>query len=98
MQGVDGQLSLSDPTMTVNLIGVSGPHSQTMLVAHFPKQKLLVEVDVYTPGGAVQMFAGPFLEELKKHNLAIDHVVPLHGTIAPYAQFVKEASAPVPVS
>ena len=91
VQGVDGQLSLSDPTMTVNLIGVSGPHSQTMLVAHFPKEKLLVEVDVYTPGGAVQMFAGQFLEELKKHNLAVDRVVPLHGTIAPYAQFLKEA-------
>ena len=44
------------------------------------------------------MFAGQFLEELKKHNLAIDHVVPLHGTVAPYAQFVKEASAPVPAS
>ena len=31
-------------------------------------------------------------------SCAIDRVVPLHGTIAPYAQFVKEASAPVPVS
>jgi glyoxylase-like metal-dependent hydrolase (beta-lactamase superfamily II) len=98
VQGVDGQLSLSDPTMTVNLIGVSGPHSQTMLVAHFPRERLLVEVDVYTPGGAVQMFAGAFLEELKKHNLAVDRVVPLHGAIAPYAQFVKDASAPVPAS
>ena len=96
VQGVDGMLSLTDPTMTVNLIGVSGAHSQSMLVAHFPKEKLLVEVDVYTPGGAVQMYAGGLLEELKKHKLAIDRVVPLHGMIAPYAQFVKEASAPVP--
>ena len=98
VQGVDGMLSLSDPTMTVNLIGVSGAHSQSMLVAHFPRERLLVEVDVYTPGGAVQMYAGGLLEELKKHKLAIDRVVPLHGMIAPYAQFVKEASAPVPVS
>jgi glyoxylase-like metal-dependent hydrolase (beta-lactamase superfamily II) len=98
VQGVDGQLSLSDPTMTVNLIGVTTPHSQTMLVAHFPRERLLVEVDAYTPGGAVQMYASALLEELKKHNLAIDRVVPLHGMIAPYAQFVKEASAPVPTS
>ena len=98
VQGVGSQLTLTDPTMTMNLVAVSGPHSQTMLVAHFPKEKLLVEVDVYTPGGAVQMFAGQFLEELKKHNLAVDRVVPLHGAIAPYAQFVKEAAAPVPTS
>ncbi len=98
VQGVDGMLSLTDPTMTVNLIGVSGAHSQSMLVAHFPKEKLLVEVDLYTPGGAVQMYAGGLLEELKKHKLAIDRVVPLHGMMAPYAQFVKEASAPVPAS
>jgi glyoxylase-like metal-dependent hydrolase (beta-lactamase superfamily II) len=98
VQGVDGQLSLSDPTMTVNLIGVTTPHSQTMLVAHFPRERLLVEVDAYTPGAPLQMYAGALLEELKKHNLAIDRVVPLHGMIAPYAQFVKEASAPVPVS
>jgi glyoxylase-like metal-dependent hydrolase (beta-lactamase superfamily II) len=98
VQGVDGMLSLTDPTMTVNLIGVPGQHSQSMLVAHFPREKLLVEVDLYTPGGAVQMYAGGLLEELKKHKLAIDRVVPLHGMVAPYAQFVKEASAPVPVS
>ena len=98
VNGVTDQLTLTDPTMTMNLIAVSGPHSETMLVAHFPKEKLLVEVDVYTPGGAVQMFAGQFLEQLKKHNLAVDRVVPLHGAIAPYAQFVKEASAPVPTS
>jgi hypothetical protein len=98
VQGVDGQLSLSDPTMTVNLIGVTTPHSQTMLVAHFPRERLLVEVDAYTPGAPLQMYAGALLEELKKHNLAIDRVVPLHGMIAPYAQFVKEASAPLPTS
>jgi glyoxylase-like metal-dependent hydrolase (beta-lactamase superfamily II) len=98
VQGVDGQLTLSDPTMTVNLIGVTTPHSQTMLVAHFPREKLLVEVDAYTPGAPVQMYAGALLEELKKHNIAIDRVVPLHGMIGTYAQFVKEASAPVPVS
>jgi glyoxylase-like metal-dependent hydrolase (beta-lactamase superfamily II) len=98
VQGVSDQLTLTDPTMTMNLIAVSGPHSETMLVAHFPKEKLLVEVDVYTPGGAVQMFAGQFLEQLKTKTLAVDRVVPLHGAIAPYAQFVKEASAPVPTS
>lgn len=96
IEGVEGRRTMTDGTMTMDVLTVSGPHSQTMLVAHFPKAKLLVEVDVYTPGGAVQMFGKPFLDDIQQRKLAIDRIVPLHGAIAPYAQFVKEASAPVP--
>jgi glyoxylase-like metal-dependent hydrolase (beta-lactamase superfamily II) len=96
IEGVTDEKVITDGTMTVNLYPVTGPHSDTMLVAYFPRERLLVEADVYSPGGAVQMFAGSFLEELKKRNLRIDRIVPLHGTVVPYAQFVKEATAPVP--
>ena len=65
-----------------------------MLMAYFPKERLLVEADVYTPGGAIQMFAGRFFDDVKKRNLRIDRIVPLHGKVAPYAQFAKEATAP----
>jgi hypothetical protein len=85
---------ITDGTMTVNLYPVTGEHSQTMLMAYFPKERLLVEADVYTPGGAVQMFAGRFFDDVKKRNLRIDRIVPLHGKVAPYAQFAKEATAP----
>jgi glyoxylase-like metal-dependent hydrolase (beta-lactamase superfamily II) len=83
---------LTDGAMTVNLYPLSGPHSETMLLAYFPRERLLVEADVYIPG-PVQAFAAHFLGELKKRNLRIDRVVPLHGKITPYAQFVKEATA-----
>ena len=69
-----------------------------MLIAYFPRQRILVEADVYNPGGAVQMFAGEFLAGLKPHNLRVDRIAPLHGTVVPYAQFVKEASAPLPAA
>lgn len=94
VEGVEGRRTMTDGTMTMDLYAVSGEHSQTMLVAHFPKEKVLVEVDVYTPGAAVQMFAKGLLDDVQAKKLAIDRVVPLHGSIAPYAQFVKEASAP----
>ena len=51
---------------------------------------------MYTPGSPVQMFAGAFLEDLKKRNLRIDRIAPLHGTVATYAQFLKDAAMPVP--
>jgi hypothetical protein len=44
------------------------------------------------------MFAGRFLDDMKKRNLRIDRIVPLHGKVAPYAQFVKEATAAQPAS
>jgi hypothetical protein len=98
IEGVSGERVLMDATMTVNLYPVSGAHSETMLMAYFPRERLLVEADVYNPGGAVQMFAGQFLEDLKKRNLRIDRIVPLHAKVAPYAQFVKEATAPPPAT
>jgi len=97
VKGISEDTVLGDGTMTVNLYPLSGPHSETMLIAYFPRERLLVEADVYNPG-PVQSFAGHFLGELKARNLRIDRMVPLHAKIAPYAQFVKEASAPPPAT
>lgn len=96
--GIGQDTTLSDSTMTVQLLPYSGPHSETMLIAYFPRERILVEADVYNPGGQVFMFAGHFMEELKKRTLRIDRIVPLHAKVAPYAQFVKEASMPVPAT
>ena len=98
IEGVSGERVLTDGTMTVNLYPVTGPHSDTMLMAYFPRERMLVEADVYNPGGAVQMFAGQFLEQVKKRNLRIDRIVPLHAKVGTYAQFVKEATAPPPAT
>jgi hypothetical protein len=98
VEGVADERVITDGTMTVNLYPVTGEHSQTMLMAYFPQSRILVEADVYSPGGAVQMFAGEFLQNLQSRNLRIDRIAPLHGTVVPYAQFVKEASAPRPSS
>ena len=57
-----------------------------------------VSYSMMNPGGAVQMFAGKFLADLKALNLRIDRIAPLHSVVAPWAQFVKEASAPVPTA
>ncbi len=98
IEPVGDEKVINDATMSVTLYPVTGEHSQTMLMAYFPKERLLVEADVYTPGGAVQMYAARFLDEVKKRNLRIDRIVPLHGKVAPYAQFVKEATPAQPAS
>ena len=85
---------ITDGTMTVNLYPIPGEHSETMLMAYLPKQRALVVIDVYEPGEAVHMFAARFLQDLQKRKLRVDTIVPLHGTIVPYAQMVKDAAAP----
>jgi len=79
--------------MTVTLYHVAGnPHSQTMLMAHLPKQRLLIEVDAFTPGSAVSPYSPNLLENVRKRSLAVDRVVPLHSTIAPFSQLEAVAS------
>lgn len=93
LEAVSGEMTLADDTMTVVLYPVTGAHSETMLMAYLPRERLLVEADVYTPGRAVLPFAGKFLEDVKASNLRIERIVPLHGAVVPYAQFEKEAAA-----
>jgi hypothetical protein len=65
-----------------------------MLMAYLPRERDLVVIDLYEPGEAVHMFAAAFLDDLKKRNLRVDRIVPLHGKIVPYAQLVKDAGGP----
>jgi glyoxylase-like metal-dependent hydrolase (beta-lactamase superfamily II) len=90
IEGVGDEKTLQDASMTVTLYHIAGnPHGDAMLMAYFPKQKLLVEVDAYSPGSAVQPYAANLIENIKKRNLQVDRVVPLHGTVAPYADLLK---------
>ena len=57
-------------------------HHPGMMMAYFPKERLLVEADVYSPAGAVHPFAANLLENIKKRNLKVDRIVPLHGGVA----------------
>jgi glyoxylase-like metal-dependent hydrolase (beta-lactamase superfamily II) len=89
-----GQRVISDGTMAVQLYEIPSEHSETMLMAYVPRDRALIVIDVYEPGETVHMFAARFLEDLKKLNLRVDRIVPLHGKIVPYAQLVKDATRP----
>jgi len=48
-----------------------------------------VEADVFSPGGPVAPYAANLLENIRKRNLRVDRILPIHGTIVPYAELVK---------
>lgn len=90
IETVDDELVLKDGTRTVALYHVSeNPHSHTMLMVHLPAERVLVEVDAFGPGAAVQPYAANLLENITKRRLRIDRIVPLHGAIAPFSDVVK---------
>ena len=94
VETVDEEMVIRDSAMTVNLYHVAGnPHSDTMLMAYFPAQKVVVEVDAFSPGSAVNPYAANLLENITKRRLTVDRIVPLHGTIAPFAELKKVSSS-----
>ncbi|HEY7288863.1 MAG TPA: MBL fold metallo-hydrolase [Vicinamibacterales bacterium] len=87
---VDEDMELKDAAMTVDLIHVTGnPHSDTLLMAYFPRERVLVEVDAYSPGAAVQPFAANLRDNISAHHMRVDRIVPLHGPVATYADLLQ---------
>lgn len=94
VETVDDEKTITAGPQTVVLYHVAGnPHSDTMLMAYIPRDRLLIEVDAFSPGSAVQPYAPNLLENIQKRNLRVDKIVPLHGAVAPFAELVKAAGA-----
>lgn len=94
VETVDDAREFKDQSMDVWLYHVAGnPHSDTMLMAYIPRDRLLVEVDAFSPGAAVNPYAANLLENIRTRNLKVDKIVPLHGAIAPFTELVKVGGA-----
>jgi glyoxylase-like metal-dependent hydrolase (beta-lactamase superfamily II) len=94
IEGVDEELVLRDDTMTVNLYRIAGSsHADTLLMAYFPRERIIVEADVYNPGPMAGPYAANFVENIKKRNLRVDRIVPIHGMIGTYAELLKGVAA-----
>ncbi len=100
LQGVLGdKAELTDGTRTIELHKISGgPHSETMLMAYLPKEKLLIEADAYTPlPPNTPPPATPnannvnLIDNIERLKLQIDRILPLHGRVVPLAELYTTA-------
>ena len=90
LETVDEEREFKDGAMTVELFHIAGnPHADTLLMAYFPKERILVEADAFSPASAVQPYAANLLENITKRKLKVDRIVPLHGTIGPFSALVS---------
>jgi glyoxylase-like metal-dependent hydrolase (beta-lactamase superfamily II) len=94
VEGVDDARVVEDATRRVELYHISGnPHADTLLMAYLPKERLLVEVDAFSPGSAVHPYAANLLQNIRERELRVDRIVPLHGTVVPFEELVKAVPA-----
>jgi hypothetical protein len=62
-------------------------------MADLRKEKILIEADVYTPGAPAPKVPNPFAvnlsDNVRRLNIDVDQILPLHGRIVPYSELLK---------
>ena len=94
---VDVKYVLSDGTRTMDLYYVQGnPHSEGMLVAYLPKERILIEADLFTPPApnapaptAPSAANMTLYNNVKAYQLEVSTLAPLHGRVVPWGDFLK---------
>lgn len=96
IQAMGDNMVLTDGTRSVELYQVVGNvHHDGIVMAYLRKEKLLIEADVFTPGpvGAeppkVPSPSAVNLEaNVRRLNLDVERIVPIHGRIVPYGELL----------
>ncbi|MBM3217677.1 MAG: MBL fold metallo-hydrolase [Candidatus Rokubacteria bacterium] len=94
VEGVRSRRVLDDGTRTVEIHHIAGNgHADDLLMVYLPKEKLLVEADVFTPLAPNVAPPTPpspytlgFADHLRKLKLDVAQILPLHGRIVPYGE------------
>jgi glyoxylase-like metal-dependent hydrolase (beta-lactamase superfamily II) len=96
IETVNQKYVLSDGTRTVDVYPVQGlNHAATMLIAYFPKEKILVNADLYSPPAQGAAAPAPnanmrtLQQNIQRLKLDVAQHVPIHGQPGPMDQFLQ---------
>ena len=103
-QTLNDKLVLDDGSRSIEIRRITGGnHSDTIIMAYLPKEKLLIEADVFTPGppnSPPPALANPnhltLVANLGRLKLPIDKILPLHGRVVPLGDLYAAVKAPMP--
>jgi glyoxylase-like metal-dependent hydrolase (beta-lactamase superfamily II) len=97
VEAVADRRVLTDGSQTLELYKIQGSnHADTMLIAYLPKDKLLVEADMWNPPAQpnTTALAGVAAAEplnlwanLERLKLDVAQIAPLHGRMVPFTEF-----------
>ena len=86
---------LSDGARTMDIYHMQGlDHNAGMLIAYLPKEKIVVNADLYSPRGpgnpaTPNASSVNFYENIKRLKLDIATIAPIHGRVVPMSDFVE---------
>jgi hypothetical protein len=95
METVAENYVISDGTRNMHISYVQPlAHGEGMLMAYLPKEKIVIEADLYDavpadsqlPSGGADM---SFFRHLKRLGLDVTTIVPIHGRAVPWSEFLK---------
>jgi glyoxylase-like metal-dependent hydrolase (beta-lactamase superfamily II) len=97
IETVDQQYVLSDGERVMHLYPVQGlNHAQGMLMAYLPKERILVNADLYSPPGqGATAPAAPtpnmlaLNQNIRRLNLDVAQHAPIHGRVGTHDEFLK---------
>jgi glyoxylase-like metal-dependent hydrolase (beta-lactamase superfamily II) len=97
IEGMQDKRVLTDGTRAVELYHIQGTvHHDGIIMAYLPKEKFLVEADVYTPpapNAAPPAQPNPLhtnlYDNLERLQLTVDQILPLHGRKVPLVELQK---------
>ena len=76
------------------------PHALGMLMVHLPRERILIEADLFTPPAAGQPFPATvnptgmsLYNNVQRINLNADQVLPIHGRQFSWAEFARVAGS-----
>lgn len=84
IETVSGSRTITDGSRSMVLYHLAGnPHSDTLLMAWLPKERVLIQADAWSPeGGGYHPYAANLLEHIRRLKLDVARIVPLHGAPA----------------
>jgi len=98
IEAVPEKRVLTDGTHTIELYHVPNNHNEGMLIAYLPKEKILVEADLFTPPAVGTPPPGPpspytlsLVENLDRLKLNYEKILPLHGRLTNKEELMKAA-------
>jgi glyoxylase-like metal-dependent hydrolase (beta-lactamase superfamily II) len=84
IETVTEKRTLSDSLRTLDLHVIrDNPHHDGIVIAFLPKEKMLIEADVYTPGSVVDRDTASFIDNVERLKLEFETILPLHGSLKP---------------
>jgi hypothetical protein len=90
IEAVDDELVLKDRLMEVYLYHLkNNPREGTNLFAYVPRDRMLVQADMYDSSWLQHPWGDNLPYNIKLHNLQVEKSVPVHGAIQTYADVLK---------